>query len=248
MTTFQQMIEAAQFQITGGSEYMWRSFGPHARWLDFESADYDAELGLVFDAQTQEVYQATLYVPEGEFRWTNPEFLEQFQQESFERDIDPRVSFEDKFFNDCTVVEDFIQKIKDSFTTGQCDTSMIIALEFTPEQEELFSKLPEGTDLAQFILKASEKKLEEMSIKNRENWDIVFSTVAQSGTKVTIDVENAPISEENIQEIYNWLNSLKETEVNLTYKDKQTAKGIVSYLTANKEVTPELVFEYTYKK
>lgn len=248
MTTFQKMIEAAQFEITGGSEYLWRVFGPHARWLDFESGEYDAEFSIIFDSQNQEVYQAALYVPEGQFRWTHPDYIEKFEQENYERNLDPRVAFEGTFFSDCTVLEDFILKVKESFTTGQCDSSMVIPLELTEEQEKLFAQLPEGTNIEEFILSAVQKKVDEMSKQNRENWDIVFSTLSQTGTQVTIDVDNAPISEDNIQEIYNWLNGLKEKEVNLTYTDKQTANGIVSYLTANKEVTPELVFEYNYKK
>lgn len=248
MTNFKQLIEAANFQITGGSEYTWNSYGPHARWLDFNSSVFNVEFSLIFDCDNQTVYQASLYLNDSAFRWINPDFVEKFKAESFAREVDPRIAYENTFYTDCEVFSDFVSKVKESFTTGNCDTSILIALEFTPEQEELFSKLPEGTDLQDFILKALEEKMEFLTKQNRDNWDIVFSTLSQSGVQTSIDNDASPIAEGNIQEIYNWVNSLNLPVVSLSYSDKETAQGIVSTLTANKEQTPYLNFQYIYKK
>lgn len=248
MNTFQQLVEAAQFQISGGSEYLWRNFGTHARWLDFESTQFKVELNLVFDANNQEVYQAGLYFGDNAFRWTNPLFVETYNKECYQRDIDPRIAYEGVQFTDCELLEDFVSKVKECFATGKCDTDIIIPLDFTPEQQEIFNKLPQGTNLEEFILQALTEKLENMSQRHRENWDVVFSTLAQSNILVTIDVDNAPIAEHNIQEVYDWVKSLHVQEVHLTYSDKQTAKGIVSFITANTKDDSQETFEYLYKK
>ena len=247
MNKFQQLITAAQFQITGGSEYQWNSFGYTARFLDFNSPEFKVDLSLIFDSETQEVYQATMYINESSFRWTNPSFLDGFKKESYERDIDPRLSSEDTYFTDCDVFDDFVSKVSESFTTGTCDTSVLISLNFTPEQEDIFNQLPEGTDIQEFIITALKEKLDILSKQNIHNWDIVFSTLAQSGIITTIDIEDAPISEKNIQEIYDWVNSLNLKTVELSYSDKDTASGLVCILTANKEENPHLTFKYTFK-
>lgn len=45
-------------RINGGSEYGWKSFGPNARYLDFESEF--AHGSVVFDCETQVVYLADI--------------------------------------------------------------------------------------------------------------------------------------------------------------------------------------------
>lgn len=247
MTIFKQLIEAAQFQITGGSEYQWLSYGPHARWLDFNSNVFDIDFSLVFDGENQTVYQASLYLDGMAFRWINPDFLTQVRQESFDKGIDPRVAYDDTFYSDCEVFEDFVNKVQEAFTSGICNTDLLIPLDLTPEQEEIFNQLPEGTNLQNFILEALEEKMATFSKQNSDNWDIVFSTLTQSGITTSIDVDNAPISQGNIQEIYNWINGLNLKIVDLFYSDKEVAEGIISTLTIYQEGTPNLTFRYTYK-
>lgn len=247
MTTFQQLIEAAHFQITGGAPYQWNSFGPHARFLDFNSSEFDVEFSIVFDATNQEVFQSCLFVNGSSFRWTNPDYLQAYKEESYSRDIDPRVVYDEVLYTDCDVFEDFLTKVKDSFSSGQCDTTVLISLDLTPEAQETFAQLPENTDIEKFIVDSLTKKVEEISQKNRENWDVIFSTLFQSGIVVTIDNDIAPVSEDNFQEIYNWINSLNSNEVHLHYYDKETAEGIVSHLTANESHDPLFTFKYIYK-
>lgn len=248
MNTFQQLVEAAKFQISGGSEYLWNSFGRHARWLDFESKQFNVEMNMVFDSSNQQVYQAALYFGDNAFRWNNPGYVDNYKKEAYKRDIDPRLAFEGKHFTDCDVLQDFVSKVKECFTTGKCDTDVIIPLDFSPEVQNIFDKLPEGTNIEQFIINALTEKMEKMSQIHRENWDIVFSTLAQAGINVTIDVDNAPIAEHNIQEIYDWVKSLNVVDVHLLYSDKETENGIVSFITVDDGAYPENVLQYLYKK
>lgn len=248
MNTFQQLVEAAQFQISGGSEYLWNNFSPNARWLDFEAKEFEAEMSMVFDSTSQEVFQAALYFGDNAFRWTNPTFVETYKKEAYQRKVDPREAYDGKHFTDCDLFEDFVIKVKDIFTTGKCENEVIIPLDFSPEVQEIFNKLPEGTNIEEFILKALSEKLEKMSQLHRGNWDIVFSALAQADIHATIDVENAPIAEHNIQEIYDWVKSLNLKDVNLIYSDKETEQGIVSFISVDDGAYPENVFQYLYKK
>lgn len=248
MTIFQQLINAAQFQITGGSVYQWNSFGSHARFLDFNSPVFNVDFSIIFDSITQEVYQSYLYINDCAYRWTNPTFLQGFKQESFDRDIDPRIASEDIHFSDCVLVEDFISKVKEGFSTGKCDTSILISLNLTPEQEHIFSQLPEGTDFDSFILKALEEKIAVVTKKHKDNWDVVFSALNESDINASINDDTAPISEDNIQEVYNWINSLNYQHVDIFYSDKETSTGIISILTVYQDHAPDIHFEYKYNK
>jgi hypothetical protein len=247
MTIFQQLIEAAHFQITGGSPYQWNCFGSHARFLDFNSSKFDVEFNIIFDYTNQEVFQAFLYLNGSAFRWINPKYLQAFKDESYSRNIDPRVAYDDVHYTDCEIFDDFLTKVQEAFNSGTCDPTVLISLDLTSETQEILEKLPEGTDIEKFILDSLISKIEEIKQKNRENWDILFSSLSQLGIVVTIDKNNAPISEANLQDIYNWIKSLNVSQINLKYHDKETAQGIVSYLTANNSSEKNWTFQYIYK-
>ena len=245
MSKFQEIISAAQFKISGGSEYLWSCYGPHARYLDFTSDEFDFDMSLVFDSVNQEVYESSLYINGSAFRWQNPEFITQYKQECFARDIDPRVAYEGTFYSNCEVFEDYIQKVTDSFTSGDCDHDIVMRFDFTPEQMEIFEQLPENTNMEEFLIQVIAEQVERVSQQNRENWDVVFSSLAQSGIKVTIDNDISPISESNIQEIYDWISSLHLKSVDLVYSDKENSQGIQS--TISLIDNSDISFSYYFK-
>lgn len=245
MSKFQEIIIAAQYQISGGSEYLWACYGSNARYLDFSSEKFDFDMSLVFDSVTQEVYESSLYINQYAFRWQNPDFISAYKEECFARNIDPRVAYDNVFYSNCDVFEDYIQKVTDSFNTGECDPDIIMRFDFTPEQMEVFSQLPEGTNLEEFFLEVIQEQVSQISKQNRENWDVVFSSLSQSGISVKIDNDISPISESNIQEIYNWISSLQLKNVELVYSDKENSQGIQSTISLADD--PEISFSYYFK-
>ena len=58
--TLADVNQALNHQITEGSEYQWKCFGPNARFLDYTIMGLDVTAGVIHDTQTQEIYEATL--------------------------------------------------------------------------------------------------------------------------------------------------------------------------------------------
>lgn len=92
MIYLNEFLNLVNFQITGGSEYLWKCFGPNARYLDSELDNYS--LSCIFDTKTQELYTVDFcYNVNDEnteaYRWINPKYKEALFQESEERNVDP---------------------------------------------------------------------------------------------------------------------------------------------------------------
>ena len=117
--------------------------------------------------------------------------------------------------------------------------------DFTPEQMEIFEQLPENTNMEEFLIQVITEQVERVSQQNRENWDVVFSSLAQSGIKVTINNDISPISESNIQDIYDWISSLQLKNVDLVYSDKENSQGIQS--TISLIDNSDISFSYYFK-
>lgn len=248
MSIFQKLTEAAQFNIVCGSNYRGSCFGYHARFLDFHSDQFNVDFSLIFDSTNQQVFQASLYFKNLAFRWTHPEYIKGYKNECYLAHIDPRIAYDAIHFVDCDVFEDFLNKVYTAFHFGQIDQTIAISLVLSQEQQFLFNQLPDTVDLQKLIQDSLIEKTDELFKKNTENWDIIFSTLSQSGIELTLDDENAPINENHFQAIYDWVKSLNSDKVSLHYFDKETSDGLVSYLIANHSHEPHFTFKYIYEK
>lgn len=90
MIYLNDFLNLINFKITGGSEYLWNSFGRNARYLDSECSDYS--LSCVFDSVTQELYLVSFSYEDNDkhyaFRWINPKHKEGYIAENVERNLD----------------------------------------------------------------------------------------------------------------------------------------------------------------
>jgi hypothetical protein len=93
-------IKAYNSKISGGSPYYWESFGPNARYLDFESEFGNGS--IVFDTVTQLVYQAEVMAKENPkpYRWLNPDYSEAY----------PNTAWDDVEFIDVIEESDLLEK------------------------------------------------------------------------------------------------------------------------------------------
>lgn len=90
MIKLQDVMPRIGYKISGGSEFLWRCFGNNARFLDY----YDGNISLVFDAQTQEVYQVNvqpedytaLGVGKNGCFWVSPDHKDAYYRELEDRD------------------------------------------------------------------------------------------------------------------------------------------------------------------
>ena len=120
-----QINDAMNHQITGGSEYGWHCF-PDARFLDYES-EY-AHVSILYSTTNQTVYQADASIKreawpnddryDKPYRWTNPEFKDDYLNEAKERNVDPNQAW-----------EDFLEKAKAMFTGNYWDTRIQIPVD-----------------------------------------------------------------------------------------------------------------------
>jgi hypothetical protein len=120
-------------RINGGSEYTWNSYGPNARYLDFES-EY-AHASVVFDSVTQVVYQADIDAKQdgddglpGPYRWINPLYCQGYMGECKERGVEPFEAWDHVKYIELETVEDFLEKAHAVFNNLPFDKRIVVPL------------------------------------------------------------------------------------------------------------------------
>jgi len=88
------LLTAFKYEVTGGQEYCWDSFGPNAWFLDFGD-----NISIVFDRKNQTIYQVNWYPEPSEEdddndnflqkSWINPVFLDAYLDECKARSFQP---------------------------------------------------------------------------------------------------------------------------------------------------------------
>jgi hypothetical protein len=131
-----QVNEAMDHQITGGSDYHWNCF-PNARFLDYES-EY-AHVSVLYSTVDQTVYQADASIkrdvwPNDErydkpYRWTNPAFNDAYLNEAKERKLDPDQAWDDVKWVLLETAEDFLEKAKAMFNGDYWDTRVQVPVD-----------------------------------------------------------------------------------------------------------------------
>lgn len=128
MITLKEWIELIGYRISGGSEYQWQCFGPNARFIDCESANYSTS--AVFDSVTQEMFQVEIYdtARQVNYVFTAEAHRAQHAAEAKERNID----FNDNDFKtvDLEVIEDWLEKAQAIIAGQEYDTRVIVPVNF----------------------------------------------------------------------------------------------------------------------
>lgn len=241
----QDIITAAQFKISEGAEYQWACYGKNARFLDFQSDFEDVSASCIFDSQNQTVYEASLYIGEKAYRWLNPYFSKAMYSESFERDIDPREFCEVCHFCDCEVPEDLLEKTTDAFNTGTCSDDIVIPINLTEEQEELFSRLPDGTDLNEFVLQALTEKIAEVQAANQQDWNTLIDALKEKDITLNVEGSKVPFPQAQVVSLQEEIEKSGLKTVDLKYSDKLTKDGLIFSLesesfTFNYKIEPHI--------
>jgi hypothetical protein len=134
MITIENFLNTVGHRITGGSEYQWECFGHNARYLDSEFPDrYCAS--IVFDAQTQVVYEATVcdYSANRAYRWLNPDFKSEFEHEVQSRGVQDQ-AWDEVGYTDLDVAEDFLTKAAAIVAGESYDTRITVPLEMSDSE------------------------------------------------------------------------------------------------------------------
>ena len=105
--TLADVNEALNHNITEGSAYLWSCYGPNARYLDYTIRGLDVTGCVIYDTQTQEIYQADLCDGPNDlaWRWRNPDFLKAYLKEAKKRGVNPNQAWDDVDYTDVSVDE-----------------------------------------------------------------------------------------------------------------------------------------------
>lgn len=135
MLTIEQAIKIAKYEITGGSEYCWKCFGPNARFLDFTDAA-NVTFSIIFDTKTQAVYEANIsdHKRENHYRIINPDYIDEYRYECDSRDVVWNQVYDDVLYTDLESVDDFIEKATAIINGEEYDERVTIELDL-PEDE-----------------------------------------------------------------------------------------------------------------
>ena len=134
MITIEIFLNTVGHRISGGSEYQWQCFGSNARYLDSEFPDrYCAS--IVFDAQTQVVYEATVcdYSANRAYRWLNPDFKAEFENEVLTRGVQDQ-AWDTVGYIDLETAEDWLAKAGAIVTGQSYDTRIEVPLEMSDNE------------------------------------------------------------------------------------------------------------------
>ena len=150
MITLKDFMETVEYKVTEGSNYCWECYGPNAYRLDSWNQEQDGHtVSIVFDTQTQVVYETTAYdyAHNRAYRLINPDYKQVHDSEAKQRDVDAKQAWDDVNYTDLEVVEDFLEKARAIITGEEYDTRVHVPIEFTDEDLFEYMKLAHQRDI-----------------------------------------------------------------------------------------------------
>jgi len=143
-----QVNNALEHRITGGSEYCWKCY-PNARFLDY-SSDY-GYASVTYNVESLEIYEATVEMKPakdkysnkiiseaGPYRWLNPDFKDAMYAEADTRKVDKDQAWDDIKWIDLEVEEDYLEKATAIFNGEEFDERILLPIDIN---DELFTQL-----------------------------------------------------------------------------------------------------------
>jgi hypothetical protein len=170
MITLKHFMEAVDYKITEGSEYMWQCYGNHAYRLDSWNQDHEGHsVSIVFDTRTHVVYEASAYDYQRNraYRLINPDFKFGHDDEAAGRGVEANQAWDDVAYIDLDVDEDFLEKAHAIVLGKDYDTRVQVPVDFTDEELLTYMKLAHERDLT--FNQLVEEALREAIAEHREN-------------------------------------------------------------------------------
>ena len=92
-----QFINAANYQICGGSEHQWKCY-PNGQFLDIADSQGNDIGDCVYDRVTHTVFEVTVYNGTDAFLWIDPAYRNDVDAEHTARGVNPDVVWDDVKF------------------------------------------------------------------------------------------------------------------------------------------------------
>lgn len=129
MINLQSFLEAIEFKISGGSEYLWNSFGNNVRTIESSVLNrYSAS--ATFDTETNEVYMVEAHDEDLEisFRMINPDYINAYIDECEQRNVNFGIAYDQVRYIDLDHEEDMLEKINAIVNGEEYDTRVLLKL------------------------------------------------------------------------------------------------------------------------
>jgi len=140
--------ESLDHRITGGTEYLWKCYGDHARYIEYESEH--ATGTCIIDTRTQEVYEASVEFKDSErrpYRWLNPEFKDALEAEALSRVTNVDFAWDDVKWVDLETEEDWHEKAHAIFNGEYFDERIIVPLNVSDDELFRLMKMAHEKDI-----------------------------------------------------------------------------------------------------
>lgn len=152
MITIKDFLKCVEYRVTGGSEYLWSSYGPNVRFMEHQSAKGHTTntIQILFDTKTQLVYemQAWDFDNKREYRWIHPEYIKSYKKEAKDRGLKWKRSIDERKFIDLEVAEDILEKSRAIFLGEEYDTRIIVPLELSKSEKYQLMELAHEADMS----------------------------------------------------------------------------------------------------
>lgn len=164
MDLLAEYLKAIDYQITGGSEFLWKCYGPNARFL--ERVDEKFHVGAIFDTQTKTVYEMEIsHTNDGDvrYKWYNPDYFQVMKDEAESRQINWNKFCDDLNWHVTDSSEDILDKIVKILAGEEYDTRVVLALDLDSDTLETLNKAAdlEGITVEEFVERVLTKIVEE---------------------------------------------------------------------------------------
>jgi hypothetical protein len=168
MITLKEWMEVVEYRVTEGSTFCWQCYGPNAYSLDSWDGDHDGRsFTIIFDTKTQTVYevQSHDFKNDRAYRRINPDFKDQRDSESTERDVSLDEAWDDVNYVDLESDDDWIQKALAIAAGEDYDTRVSIPIDLPEEELMVLFKMAHERDMTfnDFIEQVLREQLERLT-------------------------------------------------------------------------------------
>ena len=171
-------MELVDYRITEGSEYCWNCYGSNAYNLSYWNQDHDGHsFCITFDTRTHEVYevQACDYKHDRAYRLINPDYKDEYNNESVDREINPNEAWDNVDYVDLEVDDDFIQKSLSILSGEDYDTRVSVPVDFSDDELLKYMKMAHDRDMTfnEFVEEALRSMIDEykLNLVHKTNTD-----------------------------------------------------------------------------
>lgn len=150
MITLKDFMEAINYKITEGSDYLWSCYGSNSYRLDGTGIDIDdSPASIIFDTETQVVYEVTVYDYQYDraYRMINPDYVKKVKKEAKKRQVDFNQAWDDINYTDLEVEEDFLEKLQAILAGEDYDTKISIPIELSDKELALIARAAHTLDM-----------------------------------------------------------------------------------------------------